>query len=58
MRLFITAAVFLLSSCSSQPQTTYYQLPLSEVAASVSSHNHRQATGAYYQMIVTRLASQ
>lgn len=39
MRLLITATVFLLSSCSSQPQTTYYQLPLSEVAANVSSQS-------------------
>ena len=37
MRVFFTAIILLLSGCSSQPQTTYYQLPVSSVTGNAGS---------------------
>lgn len=39
MRWLITAMALALSSCSSQPQTTYYQLPASSVEGNVSGQS-------------------
>lgn len=39
MRWLATAMILLLSSCSSQPQTNFYQLPLTTVTGSINSNS-------------------